>query len=96
MVTVAVPPGTILTDAPYWADQQGDVWMGLPSGQFVMVDYRFGHVQWVSFESLATLRSLKQAGIELATPMTYTQAMVTILLRVISRFESSLRDANLI
>lgn len=95
MINVAIPPGTILPDAPYWADQSGDVWMGLPSGQFVMVDYRYGHVHWVGHE-LATLKSLKQAGISLATPMTYTQAMVTILLRVINRFESSLRDANLI
>lgn len=95
MVDVAVPPGTILADAPFWADQQGDVWMGLPSGLFVMVDYRFGSVQWVSHDT-ASLRSLKQAGVELAQPMAYTQAMVTILLRVINRFESSLRAANLV
>lgn len=92
---MAVPPGTILADAPYWTDQSGDVWMGLPSGQFVMVDYRYGHVHWVGHE-LATLKSLKAAGISFTASMTYTQAMVTILLRVINRFESSLRAANLI
>lgn len=95
MVNVAIPPGTLLPDAPYWLDSQGDVWMGLPDGLFVMIAYRYGSVQWASHDT-ASLRSLKQAGIELVQPMAYTQAMVTILLRVINRFETALRTANLI
>jgi hypothetical protein len=95
MVNVAVPPGTLLPDAPYWTDNTGDVWMGLPNGTFVMVGYAHGRVSWISDEP-ASLEGIKRAGYRLGQPMTYTQAMVTILLRVINRFESSLRAANLI
>ena len=95
MVNVAVPPDTMLPDAPYWIDQQGDTWMGLPDGSFVMVGYQTGRVRWIGTEP-ATLSGMKLAGIRLGQPITYTQAMVTILLKVISRFEGAMRSANLI
>lgn len=95
MVNVGVPKDTILVDAPYWIDQEGDTWMGLPNGEFIMVGYRYGTVRWIGLES-GTLRSLKAAGIQLGQPITYTQAMVTILLKVVNRFEGALRSANLI
>lgn len=95
MVTMAVPRDTLLPDAPYWIDQEGDTWMGLPNGEFVMIGYRTGAVRWLSLET-GTLQSLRAAGIQLGRPITYTQAMVTILLKVINRFEGALRTANLV
>lgn len=95
MVSVGVPPGTMLPDAPFWIDQEGDTWMGLPNGEFVMVGYRNGQVTWIGLET-GTLASLKAAGVRFGQPITYTQAMVTILLKVINRFESAMRSANLI
>jgi hypothetical protein len=95
MVNVGVPPGTLLPDAPYHIDTSGDVWMGLPDGQFVMVDYRYGKVTWVGTET-ASLAQIKSAGYQFVRSTTYPEAMVTILLSVINRFESSLRAANLI
>jgi hypothetical protein len=95
MVNVAVPPGTLLPDAPYQVDNRGDIWMTLPDGTFVMVAYRCGRVTWVGNEP-ASLAGIRQAGYRFESSITYTQAMVTILLRVINRFESSLRAANLI
>ena len=96
MVSVAIPPGAILPDAPYWIDTpSGDVWMALPDGRFVMVDYRYGRVTWVS-QDPATLEGIRTAGYKLDRPVTYAEAMITLLLRVINRFESSLRAANLL
>ena len=95
MVNVAVPHGTILPDAPYWLDQSGDVWMGLPNGEFSMITYHSGQVRWVG-DQTATLASLKSARISLVRSMTYPEAMVMILLRVINRFEGAMRSANLI
>lgn len=95
MVAVAVPPGTILTDAPYWVDNQNDIWMELPGDTFVMVAYRYGRVVWVGTES-ANLAAIRAAGYRLERSITYAEAMITILLRVINRFESALRQQNLI
>lgn len=95
MVNVGVPPGTLLPDAPYHTDNTGDVWMGLPDGKFVMVAYRYGKVTWVGTET-ASLAQVKKAGYQFVRSMTYTEAMVTILLQVINRFETALRAANLI
>lgn len=95
MVKVGVPRGTMLPDAPYWIDDSGDVWMALPNATYVMIDYHSGQIRWISDEP-ATLAGIKRAGFELRTPIDYTQAMVTILLKVINRFEGAMRSANLI